>query len=319
MKEPLVSIIIPTFNTRLWLGEAIDSALAQIYPNCEVLVVDDGSTDGTGEWLAEQYGSRISCFWKENGGLASARNLALTHAQGDYIQFLDADDIIVPEKVATHVSFLEDHPEYGVVYCHSFCFRDDSPQEQFDWWGLALYRSGEVFSSMIDNGYILTHAALSRRSCIEAAGPFDEGLPSCVDWDFWLRVARAGVHFYYLDGRPMALYRLRPNRMSARRVIHSLSGIQVLYKLMASMPSEEERRSLGIRKAIGRWRFSYGRALVEDGALARGWKEMVKSLWFDRRNLRYKLGYMAGVPFLGHKRTLELLSMGQRVLGHASR
>lgn len=168
---------------------------------------------------------------------------------------------------------------------------------------------------MIDNGYILTHATLTRRFCVDAAGPFDASLPSCVDWDFWLRVARTGAWFYYLDGKPMSLYRSRPDAMSARRVVHTRAGIRVLYKVMASTPSKKERKRLGIRKAIGRWRFSYGRALVENGSLARGWAEMARSLWYDQRNLRYKLGYMIGVPFLGHERTLRLLGWGGRMVG----
>lgn len=319
MNQPLVSIIIPTYNARRWLSEAIDSALAQTYLNREILVVDDGSTDGTLESLRETYGSRIRYFYKENGGLASARNVGITNARGSYIQFLDSDDIILPQKVATHVSFLEKHSEYGVVYCHSLCFYDGFPDDKFEWWGKDLYRSGEVFSSMIDNGYILAHAALTRRCCFRTVGPFDESLRSCEDWDFWLRLASTGTRFYYLDGSPMSLYRIRPDAMSAHHVVHTLNGIRVLYKLMNSIPSKRERRSLAIRNAIGRWRFSYGRALVESGALARGWREMAKSLWFDRRNLRYKLGYMAGVPFLGHERTLGLLSVGQRVLHRTAR
>ncbi len=318
MSQPLVSIVIAAYNARAWLGEAIDSALAQTYGNCEVLVVDDGSTDGTGEWLAERYGSdQVRYLWKENGGLASARNRALAHARGEYIQFLDADDIILPEKVATHVDALLRLPEYGVAYCHSLCFHDGSPNETFDWWGRDLYRSGDVFASMIDTGYILTHATLTRRKWIDAVGPFDESLPSCVDWDFWLRVARCGAQFYLSEGPPMALYRLRPDTMSSRRVAHALAGLRVLEKVADSSSTREERERLGVRAARGRWRFSLGRALVEAGDPLSGWRQMARSLLDDRRNLRYKLVYMLGAPLLGHQRTLGVLALGRRLIGGA--
>ena len=156
-KEPLVSIIIPAYNCRRWLGEAIDSALAQTHPHCEIIVIDDGSTDGTGEWVQVHYDSRIRYHWQPNGGVARARNTGLHLAQGDYIQFLDADDILSPEKVARQVAHLESHPEWAVAYCDTYLFREDDlsqmrwvVDDEKDFQLIteifqSLYKEGEIF------------------------------------------------------------------------------------------------------------------------------------------------------------------------------
>ncbi len=316
MNQPLVSIIVPTYNSRRWLGEAVDSALAQSYLNCEVVVVDDGSTDGTGEWLQEQYGSRIRYLWKENGGLASARNLGLRHAEGEYIQFLDADDLILPEKVAAHVESLEQHLEYAVVYCHSLCFYDGNPEERFDWWGREFYRSGDVFADMIDVPYILAHATLTRRDWVEKAGFFDEELDSCVDGDFWLRVACAGGKFYYLPGEPLALYRIRSNSQSAGGVKHRRSMLTVLHKLEKQVKDPRERKRLKIQRAIGRWQGTYGFSLMEAGDLYEGWAQVARSLLTDRRRPVPRLTRLALVPFLGWERTQRVLRRAKLLTGH---
>ena len=313
-QEPLVSIIIPTYNCRRWLGEAIDSALRQTYPHCEVIVVDDGSTDGTGELVRTCYGEQVRYFWQENQGVAQARNQGMAEARGDYLQFLDADDLLLPEKIATHVHFLEAHPEYGVVYCDVLQFLEDDRGHTWPWPRLHRFRSGNILDGIVDSDYLLPHMLLVRRSWADVVGPFDHTLPSNEDWDWFLRLAVAGARFYFLDGEPMALYRCHRTSRSHRHVQHGLSGIMVLHKLERAIPDPDERRRLGIRQAIGNWQFAYGRALCEDGQLIRGWVQMLLSLWNDRRSLHYKLSYMLGVPILGPVRTPQVQTRVQSLL-----
>ena len=306
--EPLVSIIIPSYNSRAWVCQAIDSALTQTYPRCEIIAVDDGSTDGTGELLVERYANRIKYVYKPNGGLSSARNAGLTYAAGQYIQFLDADDLILPGKVATHVAFLETHPEFGVVYCHSLYFADDKPDQTHDWWGRSLYRSGDVFASMIYTGYILSHMPLARRECIDAVDPFDESLTSCEDWDLWLRVAHAGARFCYLPGQPLSLYRVREDSMSAKHVNHGWNGLRVLDKVVTYVQDPEEQQELGLRRAQGHWRFRYGKALAENGQLRQGLWQMARGILADHRDLDYKLSFMALCLMVGPRWASDVLS-----------
>ena len=302
---PIVSIIIPTHNCRRWLGEAIDSALMQTYPNCEVIVVDDGSTDGTYEWVQQQYGDCIRYHWQPNGGVARARNTGLRLAQGEYIQWLDADDWIAPEKIATHVAYLERHPECAAVYCHTLQFNAAQPEEMWDFAGKTRYVSGNILPHMLDNGLILTVATLVRRDWALRAAPFDESLPSNEDWDYWLCMAHAGACFHYLPGEPLAFYRSHDESRSHQHVQHGLSGIRVLQKLRCAISDPAERRRLRIDRAIGLWRFRYGKALVESGQLRQGLWQMIQGILTDPRDLDYKLSFIACCLLIGPAQASE--------------
>ena len=315
-QPPLVSIIIPTYNSRRWLGEAVDSALGQTYPNCEVLVVDDGSTDGTGEWLVASYQDRIRYLPKPNGGLSSARNFGLKHARGKYVQFLDADDLLRPEKVATHVDYLESHPEVAVVYSHCLCFYDDQVDETFEYDRKDRYCSGSkrVFESMLERGFLLSHMPLSRREWLDKIGPFDETMTSAEDRDYWLRLAWAGATFRFLDGEPLALYRLRTESMSQNRVNHGRENIRLTEKIRGYVTDPNEQRRLRLDRAEGYWRFAYGRALFANGQRWAGWCEMLKGLWADQRGLANKLGLLILIPVLGNAQADRVLGTARRAL-----
>ncbi len=306
-QPPLVSIIIPTYNMRQWIGEAIDSALAQTYPHCEIIVVDDGSTDGTGNWIQERYGDRVLYRWQPHRGVARARNHGLSLAHGDYIQFLDADDLLRPEKIAMQVHFLEQHPEYAVVYCQTLKFNAEDPPQICKREAKERYQSGRILASMVDDGYILPHAALIRRSWVERIAPFDESLPSNEDWDFWLRMASAGALFYYLPGEVMALYRVHNRSRSSRHIQHALSGIMVLQKLQQAIRSSVERQRLKLDRAIGFWRFRYGKALAEGGYLRQGLWQMLQGILADRRDLDSKLGFLACCLLIGPNRASDAM------------
>lgn len=310
--DSLVSIIIPTYNCRQWLREAIDSALSQTYTHCEVIVVDDGSTDGTGGWVQAHYGERVRYHCQPHGGVGRARNAGLRLARGAYIQWLDADDRIAPEKIALHVAHLERHPKHGAVYCHTLQFDGAWPARIWDFAGRDRYVSGKILPQMLDGGFILTVATLVRRECALAAAPFDESLPSNEDWDYWLRMARAGVWFQYLAGEPMAYYRSYDRSRSHEHVHHALSGIRVLQKLRVAIGDPAECRRLRIDRAIGAWRFRYGKALTESGRPALGWWVMLRSLAADRRDLDYKLTYMGLCVLVGPRRAPHLVGRLKR-------
>ena len=113
-REPLVSVIIPTYNSSQYIKEAIDSVLAQTYKNFEIIVIDDGSTDNTKEVLAP-YLSVIKYIYKNNGGPASARNRGIKEANGEFVAFLDADDVWKPDRLARGVDILDQRPEVGLI------------------------------------------------------------------------------------------------------------------------------------------------------------------------------------------------------------
>src|SRR6267154_1483950 len=111
-----VSVVIPVYNGERYLADAIQSVLDQTYQKFEVIVVDDGSTDGSAR-VAKRFGGAIRYVHQSNGGVSKARNTGITLAQGTYLAFLDQDDLWLPDKLAVQVAYLDSHPEVGVVYC----------------------------------------------------------------------------------------------------------------------------------------------------------------------------------------------------------
>lgn len=313
MMTSLVSIIIPSYNCRPWIGEAIDSALSQTWRPIEVIVVDDGSTDGTADWASAHYGERIRVFRQSNRGAAAARNTGLASAQGEYIQFLDADDIITPHKLEIEVAYLQAHPECAGVHSDIEHFYDQEPDRRDPWPRRHLFRSNYPLASLVDGGIFHIQSCIFRKEWVDRVGFFDEDLPTAEDWDWILRLVQMGGQIDFVPGESGLFYRVRPGSMSRQRVLHATGCIAVLRKLSRGIPDPVERNRLGIRRAIGKWRFAYGRALVQDGQVARGWVQMALALCADRRGLTYKLTYMALVPWLGPTRTDRWVQQLQRL------
>ena len=292
-RNSLVSIIIPTYNMRQWIGEAIDSALAQTYPNCKIIVVDDGSTDGTGEYLRERYGERIRYIYQPNRGRGAARNHGLRMADGEYTQFLDADDLILPEKIASQVAFLDAHPEYAAAYCHCLVFFDEDKDHPWDWPGQKAYCSGNILEREIHEPFLLPVMILVRREWVGRVGGLDETLRSNEDWDLWLRIAHAGGQFKYLPGPALAMYRRTHWHREQPASIHLESGVVVLRKLETLIESQTDRKHLRLGHAIGKWQYGYGYALIEAGQRRAGMIEMLKSLTLNQGGLGRKLVTMS--------------------------
>jgi len=185
-----VSAIIPTFNRRDLVCRAIDSALAQTFPVDEIIVVDDGSTDGTGEMLLARYGQRIRYAWQPNAGVSAARNRGMAMAGGRYIALLDSDDQWLPEKTARQHAWLEERPAYGMVVC-------DIEMVDADLQVIGIYRRRDVIREdgwalrwALANPALAPASTLMRREVYEDIGGFDETLRTAEDIDYHLRIAR---------------------------------------------------------------------------------------------------------------------------------
>jgi len=190
---PKVSIIIPAYNRLPMLKEAVDSVLVQDFEDFELIVVDDGSTDGTAQEM-ERYGGRVKVFrHPENRGVSAARNRGILHARGKYIAFLDSDDLWVKGKLKIQVAFLDDNPQYPLCYADEIWIRKGkrvNPMLKH-----AKY-SGWIFEKCLPLCTISPSSAMMRKSLFQKVGLFDEALPVCEDYDFWLRVsARFPIFF----------------------------------------------------------------------------------------------------------------------------
>lgn len=189
---------MPAYNARPFIEDAIRSVLNQDYPNIELVLVDDGSIDGTPE-AAEQFGSRVKVLRQKNAGPATARNRGIAAARGDFIAFLDADDVWLPGKVSLQVQYLQDHPTVGVVFggflrWYSQADRSFSaapaPVNLDSQVRLVPEHSGWIYKDILLDSVICIITAMIRRSVIETVGNFDESLKTGEDYDFWLRVSR---------------------------------------------------------------------------------------------------------------------------------
>ena len=191
-----VSVIIPTYNRRKLVERALRSAIAQTRPVEEIIVIDDGSTDGTCEALQAAFGNRIRYVWQRNAGVASARNHGLRLAQGRYLALLDSDDEWLPEKTRRQVEWLEARPDFGMVLCD--VVRVDAEHRDIEIFRRRdlLPEDGDILKWVLLEPALVPASAMLRRSTYESVGGFDETLPTAEDLDFHLRVAarcRIGV------------------------------------------------------------------------------------------------------------------------------
>ncbi len=223
--EPLVSIIVPTYNYGRFIGETLESLRSQTLSDWECIVVDDGSTDDT-EVVVAKYSAgdkRIRYIWQANAKQAAARNNGLRQARGKYVQFLDADDLLEREKLERQVALLELKPEIDVVYSNVRYFDADRPAElrrannSDEPWMPALSGAGnEVLLKLVQNNIMPVNSPLLRRTAIEEIGFFNEALPPVEDWEYLVRCAAAGKRFHYDDDNGMrALVRAHPESSSS--------------------------------------------------------------------------------------------------------
>lgn len=192
----LISVIIPCYKQAHYLQECIASLQAQSYPNWEAIIVNDGSPDNTAIIAKElcAIDERVHYFEKPNGGLSSARNSGLKIANGNWIQFLDADDLLLPEKFSAHLELLKGMSEHSITYTNVLFGRCDKPHEQIDGWTLGNNLKLETplydFAVRWEHSFsIPIHAALFPSSLLNKIKPvFDESLPNHEDWDMWMRI-----------------------------------------------------------------------------------------------------------------------------------
>ena len=248
---PVVSIIMPAYNMEPYVGDSIRSALAQTYGDFELIVVDDGSKDGTAEivkGLAQQDG-RIHLVQQANRGLAGARNSALRASRGEFFALLDSDDLWEPEFLAEQLAVMDTRPDVDIVTGNG--------------WYLGGLRHGQlarpypdtrpdpVLASIIGDEWSVFIMSVVRRRVYTTIGPFDEAMRSNEDYDFWLRAALADCHFVRND-RPLGHYRVRTDSLSASNV-RMLRGILQVYAKLRPEIAQHPREMVILQQQISRF------------------------------------------------------------------
>lgn len=210
MLMPKVSVVIPTYNHAHYLRYALDSVINQGYPNLEVLVIDDGSKDGTAE-IIKPYHSKINYVYKGNGGTPSALNLGLSLATGKYICWLSADDVFSEGKVSKQVGLMESDPNMGFSYT-SFVVIDANGNKQYVVNSAFFSDKREMVIKLMEGCFINGSTVMMRSSALKQIGNFDVSLPQAHDYELWFRFLR-----HYSCGflnEPLLEYRWHGKNMS---------------------------------------------------------------------------------------------------------
>jgi glycosyltransferase involved in cell wall biosynthesis len=242
-------VIIPTYKTAQYIAETLDSVLAQTFTDFEIIVVNDGSPDTPElEQVLQPYVSRIHYIVQSNRGLSGARNTAMRVARGEYVAFLDSDDVWETNYLAVQVDMMRRDPTITVLYPNAITFGD--PQRAGRLFMDMHPSTGPVtFERLVTQQCNVMVAVLARREAVVAAGLFDESLRSSEDFDLWLRIIRRGGRIAY-HRQPLVRSRLRPGSLSADAIWMCRHIVRVLDKVRAEMSlTPAEADLVGNRRA----------------------------------------------------------------------
>ena len=294
MNTPLVSVIIPNYNYGRFLAETIDSVLLQTYPNIEIIVVDDGSTDNS-EDVLRSYGEKIKWFKQANKGVAEARNRAVAESAGEMLAFLDSDDVWLPEKIEKQIEIFQSDASVGLVHCGYVDFDNEGKllEEHLD--GIA----GEVTEEMIRYRRAVVlgggSAAIIRREVFSAVGGFDQTVAPAEDWEFYFQTARR----YKIGFVPEVLMKYRQhggnNHLNIKRMERAILGAY------NKVFSEDDFEFKDIKNACyGRIHTVLAGSYFQAGDYPNFIRQTFKALWLAPENI----SQFANFPFRRAKRLI---------------
>lgn len=238
---PAVSVIIPAYNVATYISEALESVLAQTFNDYEVIVVNDGSSDTPElERVLEPFLEHIVYLKQDNRGAAAARNAGLYVARGEFVAFLDADDLWNPDFLSSQMSFIEHHGNCDLVYADARLF-GDSPLSGQTYMDTSPSRGDVTFESLLTaRCNVITSGVVARRQAILDVGLFDEDLLRSHDFDLWLRMVRHGTRAAY-QRKVLLNYRIRSGSLSGdsiQRVERELEAYDKIKRHLELTPEE---------------------------------------------------------------------------------
>ncbi len=297
--QPLVSVIIPTYNRADLVVQAVQSALNQTYTNVEIIVVDDGSTDNTRE-LLNQYEAEIKYIYQERTERSKARNEGFRYSKGDYVAFLDSDDLWLPAKIEKQVQVLENRHDVGVVYTGvQFIDRNGNPYNQEMRWDTP--KRQVLYEDLMTNNIVTgtTSSVMIRRISLEKVGLFDETMNTCEDLDLYRRLAR-DCNFHKID-LPLVKFRIHPGNTQHNASQMAKGWETIIEKLSQDTPPDYEYyRNEAIIRILSRIAALYW----QDGRLHSFLSFCVKSL-FHRQKWLLRYGFWLDLVKLSLKKTVQ--------------
>ena len=226
----MVSIIIPTYSYARYIGEAIDSILSQTFKDFEIIVIDDGSTDGTGDIINKKY-PMARYFFKNQGGVSSARNMGITVAKGAFIAFLDADDIWLSEKLEKQIDVFNKQTDVGMVFTEHSTFDKFNRTVDKSFGKREKLMKGDVVRNIFSNSYLTTSTVMVRKEVFDKVGLFEEHLRAAEDDNMWMRIAM-DYQIELIDD-PLVRYRISEGSLS-RTFNNCIEGVKKNIELIRS-------------------------------------------------------------------------------------
>ena len=277
---PRVSVIVPAFNAERLIGETLDSILEQTYRNCEIIVVDDGSTDQTSQ-IVQSYGSRVRYYYQNNsGGCSVPRNTGIMNSSGEFLCFIDADDIMVANRITRQVDFMKRNPRVGLVFCdyRNFTEAGPLPNSHFETcpslWSQLKDQKEQVLERackyLVRENFGIAGSFMIRKKLLAFEAGFEPTLKACEDFHFYFRLSRhtsAGI----INEIGM-LRRLHGGNMSGNPVKMLSEGIRSRAMLRDNEQDPEVRRHLC--RYISRCQDNLARYHADQG-------RFLQSLWYD--------------------------------------
>lgn len=242
--QPKISIIMPTYNRSDYICEAIESALGQTYDNIELIVIDDGSTDGTRKQL-EKYSSdrRFKYMRQENQGQSIARNKGLKMAEGEFIAFLDSDNIWLPGKLERQVEIMNKNQSFDIFYGDGILIDEKGAEVSRE--NMSRY-SGNITRHLIKDNCVSMNTTLTRKKCFDELGGMSEEVRAGDDYELWLRLSTK-FKFYYTP-EYFVRYRVMDDQISTDKYRRFNSNERVLQKFFERFPESvtkvEKKRAI---------------------------------------------------------------------------
>lgn len=305
---PKVSVVIPAYNAMTYLPNTLHSVLQQTFSDFEVLIIDDGSTDHIQAWVAQNITDpRVRLIAQANQGLSAARNTGIANAQGEYVAFLDADDLWKPTKLEVQVHYLDNNSAVGLVYNWIAVIDAQGKPTGKVWRGDI---EGDVLEEVLQRNIIDCPSVLVRRKCFEEVGVFDRTLRSVEDWDMWIRIATR--YHFSVTREALVYYRQHTSNMSKNWRVMEQAFHQVIEKSFESISPKLlplKNNSLGYANLCLAWKALQSKD--RDYQLASLFQQQAithyPKLRYSRENIRLTLA-IASLRYLGANYYSRLLS-----------
>ncbi|KHE91212.1 MAG: glycosyltransferase family 2 protein [Candidatus Scalindua rubra] len=257
---PTVSVIIHTYNNEKFIAETVESVLNQTYKDYEIIVVDDGSVDATRDALLP-YMHGIRYHYKENGGIASAKNAGISLSQAEFIAFLDHDDLWAPDKLRLQMECFNENPQVGLVYAKYTSFRDGKdlrtkPEKGYSGW---------IFKELLSKSFIQTSTVIVKRECLDAVGPYDESFSLGDEYDMFLRISNK-FQCGFVD-KGLTRYRVHDTNASNDDFLFDNENLGVYKKIYNNFTDLDGEEKKILRKRIAGYSMKVAEGLYRQGKL----------------------------------------------------